>query len=167
MSPETIFLVGFMGVGKTTVGRILADRLGREFLDLDEEIQKVEGRTINDIFRAEGERYFRRVEARLLRALPRGVPQVVATGGGTIAVEANLRFIQERGVAVWLRCPLPLILERCRHSGERPLFRDRKSIEALLASRLPSYSRAAIHVDITGLTPERIAARIVDEMDRI
>jgi shikimate kinase len=161
MGEDRIFLVGFMGVGKTTVGKLLAARLSRPFIDLDDEIQRREALSINAIFQKHGEGYFRRVETRILRELAAGEPRVVATGGGTFASEANIRCIQDHGVAVWLHCQFEQILKRCEASAERPLFRDRESIEALLASRRPFYCRARLQVDSGGSTPDRIVDQII------
>ncbi|MBI4161576.1 MAG: shikimate kinase [Acidobacteria bacterium] len=163
---DRIFLVGFMGAGKTTVGTLLARRLGWSFVDIDQEIQRREGRTIREIFQTDGEAQFRRLETRILHDLPADTPQVVATGGGTITVEANLRFTQSQGLSIWLRCPLEMILQRCRDSRERPLIGGRESIAALLARREPFYRRARLHLDTAGASPEEIVDQILAAIPR-
>jgi len=157
-----IFLVGFMGAGKTTTGRALARLLGWDFLDLDEAIEAAEQRTINRIFADDGERYFRRREADILATLRGRVRAVVACGGGTYAQEENRALIDSLGVAVWIHVPLAEALARCGSEGGRPLFKDDAQAEALYASRLPSYRGARLRVEAAGLAPELIAERIAE-----
>ena len=161
-----IFLVGFMGSGKSTAGLILAKRLGCPFLDIDEEIQKSESMSIVEIFRARGESYFREVESRILRGISPEQPRVVATGGGTLTIDANCQFVESRGLTVWLRCPLDQILDRCRESTERPLFQGREQLLELYRQREPIYRRARLHVDSGNATPEQIAERILATLEQ-
>jgi shikimate kinase len=145
------FLVGFMGCGKTTVARLLARRLGWGFADLDEEVERRQGRTINQIFAESGEPYFRQVERELLEEfLERAErePLVVALGGGTFAQPANLELLRANGgVTIWLDCPLEELLRRCRGMTNRPLFRDPASFRQLYEQRLPYYQQADFRVD--------------------
>ena len=155
-----------MGSGKSTAGSSLAVRLGCPFLDIDEEIQKSESMSIVEIFRARGESYFREVESRILRGIPPGQPRVVATGGGTLTIEANFQFVESRGLTVWLRCPLDQILDRCRESTERPLFQGREQLLELYRQREPIYRRARLHVDSGNATPEQIVERILAALEQ-
>jgi shikimate kinase len=159
------FLVGFMGCGKTSVGRLLAERLGWEFLDLDEEIERRQGRTINQIFAAEGEPHFRQVERELLaEVLQRGEQQalVVALGGGTFAQPGNVELLRAKGgITFWLHCPVEELLRRCRGLNNRPLFRDPDSFRQLYEQRLPYYQRADICVDAHRSDPKMVVEEIL------
>ena len=158
--PGLVFLIGFMGAGKTTVGRHLARLMGWDFTDLDEEIVGTERRGIPQIFAQEGEVYFRRRETEFLASLRGRTRLVVACGGGTYAHEDNRRLIDQMGRAVWIRLPLEVALRRCAGGSGRPLLQDPNQAEALYRRRLPSYRAAALHVDALGLSPEEVAERI-------
>lgn len=158
--PAAIFLVGFMGVGKTTIGRALAGILGSAFLDLDDRIVADDGRPIARILEESGEPHFREAERRILAGLPRERALVVACGGGTYAHAPSQRLIDAAGTAVWLQLPIAIALERCATGEGRPLFRDPVQARALYAARLPAYRAAPLHVDVEGLTPAEAAARI-------
>ncbi len=157
---ERIVLVGFMGAGKSTVGRLVARRLAWGFEDMDSRIEARAGRTIAAIFEDEGEEAFRaleREEALLLRKLPR---RVVATGGGAFTRAETREALQERAVTVWLRCDLETALARVPHDGARPLAGNRDIMRALLAERDSTYRMADVVVDATG-APEQVAERLV------
>lgn len=159
--PDTLFLVGFMGAGKSTVGRILARLLGWDFVDLDDLIVQAEGRGIPAIFSQEGETYFRRVERGILASLRGRTRLVVACGGGTYANDESRALIDRMGRTVWLQVPLRQALARCASGGEeRPLLKTEAEAEALYRRRLSTYRSAALHVDADGLTAEEIAERI-------
>jgi shikimate kinase len=155
-----LFLVGFMGAGKTTIGRALAALVDREFLDLDEALVEIEGRSIARILQESGEAYFRERERQTLEKLRRRSRLVVACGGGTYAHEPSRRVIDAAGRAVWLQVPLAVALERCGTARDRPLLGSPEQAHALYQARLPSYRAAPLHVDVDGLTPEEAAARI-------
>lgn len=157
---DTVFLVGFMGAGKTTAGRALANLLGRVFIDLDERIVALEGRPIVSILEESGERYFRERECALLAAMERRPPTVVACGGGTYTHEPSRRVIDAAGVAVWMQLPLEVALARCGAGADRPLLRGPEQARALYHARLPAYRLAPLRVDVEGLTPEEAAERI-------
>jgi len=156
-----VYLVGFMGAGKTSVGQCLARELRYRFVDLDHEIERDTGRTIPEIFRDDGELVFRRLEARALRAVG-GQPEiVVGTGGGTLTLWENRDFVHLTGVSVWLDAPLDVMLDRCRGGEHRPLLAGRPEMEALFAERVGSYRLSDLRVDASADTPEALASRIV------
>lgn len=156
-----VFLIGFMGAGKTTAGRALGRLLGWDFVDLDDRIVEEEGRGIAQIFRDEGEAYFRRREAEILRTLRGRARLVVACGGGTYAAEACRELIDGMGRAVWLQAPMAQVLARCAVQGhDRPLLKDAAQAEALYLARLPAYRAAPLRVDAESLSPDQIAERI-------
>lgn len=152
-----LYLVGFMGSGKTTVGRLLADDLGWEFADLDDEIEAVAGATINSLFEEQGEDEFRRREHEALRTrvkmVQTGLPAVVSLGGGAFPRDENFRLISDNGISVWLDCPLTLIHRRIEGQGHRPLARDRENFERLFHARQSAYARADYRVEVRSDDP--------------
>ena len=159
-APARVVLVGFMGVGKSTVGRIVARRLHCAFEDMDRRIERRAGRTIATIFRDDGEEAFRALElaeARELATLPQ---RVIAAGGGAFARPDTRAALREGAVCVWLRCPIEALLARVQHDGSRPLAGNHDIMRALLADREPSYGMADVTVDATG-TPDEVADRVV------
>ena len=116
---KSILLTGFMGAGKSTVGRLLADQLNCEFSDLDTVIVEKEGRAISDIFAADGEGYFRDVESEVLRTLDLSVPAVIATGGGIVLRDMNRSIMRDKGVIVYLRASWPVTKSRLLYSAFR------------------------------------------------
>jgi shikimate kinase len=158
-----IFLTGFMGAGKTTVGRLLAERLGVPFVDLDPEIERQAGMSVREIFASRGEGEFRRLEREALAAALAQPDAVIATGGGTVAFEANARLIGASGLAVFLNPPFATIAARIGGRGklDRPLFQDEAQALALYRERLPAYHRADLTVDVApGEDAGEVAARI-------
>jgi shikimate kinase len=149
-----LFLVGFMGAGKSTVGRALARHLGWRFADLDEDIESDERMTIPEIFEKKGESEFRRAERAALQRrisdVSRGVPWVIAVGGGCYAQPENFDLIQNHGVTIWLDAPLDLIRARVANSTHRPLARDPAGFERLYQTRRPAYERADFRVPVAG-----------------
>jgi shikimate kinase len=161
-----VVLVGFMGVGKTEVGRRLAERLGYRFEDMDERIERRTGRTIAALFGEQGEQAFREEERREAAALARLERRVVAVGGGAFAQPRTRAVLQEGALTVWLRCDLDTALKRIPDDGTRPLAGNRAIMRALLAEREPSYRQADLAVDASGATPEEVAHRILDLIER-
>ncbi len=147
-----MFLVGFMGCGKTTVGRFLAERLEVPFVDLDEEIERAESATIPEIFERRGEVGFRATETRALADQVVKPPSVVATGGGLFTVEANRRHIEQAGgCTVFLDVPWELIERRISATAEnRPLWREPARARLLYEARLPTYRLADVVVSPGG-----------------
>ena len=144
-----VTLVGLMGVGKTTIGRRLALRLGLPFADADAEIEAASGMTVSEIFERFGEAYFREGERRVIARLVDGPPKVIATGGGAFIQPETRALILERTLAVWLDADIATLAERVKRRDTRPLLRDRDPAEVLaeLASvRNPLYAEAHIHI---------------------
>ena len=160
-----IFLVGFMGAGKTSVGRLLAGRLGARFLDLDHELVEVFGCSIADVFRTRGEAVFRAAEAEMLERLCGVQGLVVATGGGAFQSRSNRRVIEASGgISVFLDVPWEALRGRLeRDNSGRPVYRDADQARALFEARLPSYRRATVTIPLTGEeAPEVVAATVSD-----
>ena len=159
-----ITLTGFMGSGKTTVGRVLADALGCLFLDLDDLIVKKAGKTIPEIFAQDGEPAFRQLEARLLRQTVEKYAEstvVLALGGGAVTTPASATLLHEKTVCIYLRATLETLQQRL--SGEtagRPLADD--AMAGRLAAREPLYEETAhVIIDTDGLSPDEVADEII------
>lgn len=165
-----IFLTGFMGSGKTEVGRLLAARLERAFVDLDREVEAGAGATVAEIFAAEGEAGFRRREAAALRATAGLEGAIVATGGGVVAAEANRRWMREQGLVVWLDADFPVLAARLGEEERRarPLFSDLRSAERLWRERLPAYRDCdlALHVSAEE-GAEETARALAEKLERL
>lgn len=164
MTVDKIYLVGFMGAGKTTVGRRLAKRLGWRLEDLDQRIEERERRTIAEIFRDQGEPYFRAVERDTLNALRSVRDAVVATGGGTFADAENRAMMLADGTVVWLDLPFAMVLERVPRDGRRPLAADRDALEALYLSRRASYQHAHFRVESGTGRPDALVEELVHRL---
>ncbi|MGH9784183.1 MAG: shikimate kinase [Terriglobia bacterium] len=161
-----IYLVGFMGCGKTTVGTKLAQRLAWKFDDLDTRIEGEEGRTIAEIFTRAGEAAFRRKEhetlLRVLEEANQGGGRVVALGGGTFAQPQNFELLQSsKAITIWLECPVEELLLRCALLTNRPLFRDEASFRQLYDERLPYYRQASFTVETGNADPGEVVIRIL------
>ena len=146
---KPIVLVGLMGVGKSTIGRRLANRLSLPFADADHEIERAAGMSVNEIFARFGEPYFRDGERRVIARLVDGTPKVIATGGGAFINEETRALILEQALAIWLDAAPQVLAERVRRRDTRPLLRGRDPFEVLTelaAIRNPIYAEAPIHV---------------------
>jgi shikimate kinase len=137
LGPRSIVLVGMMGAGKSSIGRRLATRLAIPFVDADAEIEAAAGMTIAEIFEKHGEPEFRKGEKRVIARLLEGGPQVLATGGGAVMDADTRTLIKTRGVSVWLKADLEVLLRRTKRRAERPLA---SKIETLLPEREPFYA---------------------------
>ena len=157
LGARSIVLVGMMGAGKSSVGRRLGARLGIPFVDADTEIETAAGMSISEIFAQHGESYFRAGEARVIARLLAHGPQVVATGGGSV-MDANTRaLIRAKGISIWLKADLDVLLKRTRRRNDRPLV---DKIKDLLPVREPLYAEA----DITIQSRDEPHEMIVDEV---
>ncbi|OWK28843.1 shikimate kinase [Sphingomonas dokdonensis] len=146
---EPIVLVGLMGVGKSTVGKRLAHRLGLPFVDADNEIEEAAGMSIADIFAQFGEPYFRDGERRVIQRLIDGRPKVIATGGGAFVNDATRALILSDALAIWLDADIEVLVERVRRRDTRPLLRGKDPatvLRELAAVRNPLYAQAHIRV---------------------
>jgi shikimate kinase len=152
---DKLYLVGFMGAGKTTVARSLARRMGWRFDDIDERIETRERRAVSTIFAQNGETYFRQLERQMLYELLPERNIVVATGGGTFVDAENRAAMLTDGAVVWLDLPLTRVIERAPADGRRPLAADRVQMERLFTERQLAYSQAHLRID---------ASRPVDEI---
>ncbi|MFM8364556.1 MAG: shikimate kinase [Verrucomicrobiota bacterium] len=159
-------LVGFMGCGKSTVGRRLASLTGHRFVDTDDLIVKEQGKSIAAIFAEQGEEGFRGIEKNVIANLVGVAGVVLSTGGGAILQESNRESLKKIGVVIWLDASPDVLFERAMRSGRRPLLQTadpRASFDALLDSRRAIYeSLADIRFDSTGIQHEEVARRTLD-----
>jgi len=170
-SIDRVVLVGFMGAGKTTVGRLLADRLGWDFRDTDALVEQRLGRSVGAIFREFGEDAFRTAECEMAKQALADRETVVSTGGGWAEPEGRMESLSDTTLSVWLSAPLEEMLERVReHSAERPLLGRSDASErarSLLERRKPRYARAKMHLNTSGRDPaalaDAIARRVRDQ----
>ncbi|MBI4823232.1 MAG: shikimate kinase [Nitrospirae bacterium] len=161
---KNIVLTGFMGTGKTEVGKELSIRLGFTFIDMDEKIVKKEGMPITEIFKTHGEPYFRDIETNIIKNISKQKNVVISTGGGAVLKEENMSSLKEHGIIVWLKASPESILKRTANDSTRPLLQVNdplKKIKELLAYRTPFYEKADIMVDTEGKTPREIAEEIL------
>ena len=169
--PENIFLVGLMGAGKSTVGRILARRLGKRFVDSDHEIEKRNGVTIPVIFEIEGEDGFRRREQEVLADLAQEKDLVLSTGGGIVLKPENREVLRNHGFVVYLNARPELLAERTKHDRTRPLLNVEDPLtrlRELYAVRDPLYREVAHAVVETGRgAPQQVVQAILGEIRRI
>jgi shikimate kinase len=153
-----------MAVGKSAVGRALAKSLKRRFVDLDRVIEKSEGMKVKDIFSREGEAYFRRLEKQKLAQLLDQENQIIATGGGVVMDEDNVRLLREKSLLICLTASAEVLLKRAGTGAKRPLLKGgdrRKRIEELLKQRETSYAQAHAAIDTSDLTIGEIVEKIV------
>ncbi len=159
-----IYLIGLMGVGKSTVGKILAHELGYRFFDTDILLEKVAQKTINEIFATEGEDYFRELETKVLEQLSVYTRSAIATGGGIILKPNNWGYLRS-GLIVWLDLPVPTIVKRLAEDNTRPLLQQTdlsEKLNLLQQHRQPLYSQADLQIKIgDGDSPEQIAKEII------
>lgn len=160
-----IVLLGFMGTGKTSVGKILAAKLGWVFLDTDAMIEKEVGAPVRDIFKASGEPAFREMEAKTVGLVAMMDKAVISTGGGVPLLESNVRELERNGVTICLTATPETILERVKDEADvRPLLKDgdpSMKIRKLLSDRRAAYARAKHQVATDGLTPDQVAAKVL------
>jgi len=160
---DNVILVGFMGAGKSSVGRLLARRLGRCFVETDDMITVQEGRSIPEIFAQRGEAHFRALEEEAMRLLALKSGDVIATGGGLPCRDGRPQALRALGTVVWLRGDFDAVYERARRAGERPMLagRAREEIEALYHAREPYYRQADLAIDTTGITLDQVVSKLL------
>lgn len=158
-----IILIGMMGSGKSTVGKLLAKQIGLHFVDLDQRIVEETGLTIPQIFESKGEAYFREVESSLLRSILTGTGVVLATGGGAVLRKENFQIMLEHGKVVALSATVDDILLRVGEDRNRPLLAGdaRERIMTLMAERKDAYTSAHYTIDTSGKDPAQVSAEIL------
>ena len=163
MSKRNIVLVGFMGTGKTTVGRLLSEQTGMPLVDMDERIEAQAGKSINQIFAEEGEAAFRTMERQIARELAAQSGQIISTGGGVVLNPDNITDLKQNGLVVCLLASAQTILERLENDRTRPLLAGEKQekIIQLLETRRPLYEAIEHKIDTEGASPESITAQII------
>jgi shikimate kinase len=158
---DKLYLVGFMGAGKTSVARALGRRMGWRVEDIDQRIEGREHQRVAEIFAQRGEPYFRSIEREVLRDLLPERHAVVATGGGTFVDADNRLAMLSDGAVAWLDVPLERVIERVPADGRRPLAADRVQMEQLYSHRRAAYSQAHVRIDASRPVPE-IVERILE-----
>jgi shikimate kinase len=161
---RNIILTGFMGTGKSTVGRKLAARLGHKFVDTDLLIEREEGTSITRIFADKGEPYFREREKQMIDRVCSEGGTVIATGGGAMMSEANVARMKGSGTVICLTATPDIILERVRKNSDRPLLQEKDpftKIRTLLAARAEAYARADVAIDTSHLGVDEVVEAIV------
>jgi shikimate kinase len=164
-----IILIGFMGTGKSTIGRILAERLGYQFIDTDAKIEVEQGKTVGKIFETEGEAYFRDLEAKLAFELSANNYQVISTGGGFVLNPRNITVFKPEGTIVAFTAPARIIYERVKGDVQRPLLAAADPlarISELLLERAPFYQDADLIIETTDKKPLDLAIEIIEELTR-
>jgi len=164
---KNIVLIGFMGTGKTEVGRILSQRLGYDLLDADSIIEQEQGISITEIFQRHGEPYFRDVEADVIRRLSEKDRVIISTGGGVVLRQENMENLRKKGILVCLTASPETILKRTGNDSSRPLLQVEdplKKIKELLEFRRPYYERADLMIDTDGKSPLEVAEEIIERI---
>jgi shikimate kinase len=163
LGSRSVVLVGMMGAGKSSIGRRLAARLGIPFIDADGEIESAAGMTISEIFDKHGEPYFRAGEARVIARLLENGPQVLATGGGSLLDAQTRTLIREKGISIWLKADIEVLLKRTKRRNDRPLA---EKMRDLLPVREPLYAQADIVVQSRDEPHDNIVDEIMVQLPR-
>ena len=167
LAGRPIVLVGMMGAGKTTVGRRLASRLGRHFVDSDEEVERAANMSIAEIFAAHGEPDFRAGEARVIARLMRDTDIVLGTGGGAFINPETRGLIKAGSISVWIKADFELLFERVSRRANRPLLKTadpRATLQALIEARYPIYAEADVTVTSQDVPQDEVAGDSVDAL---
>ncbi len=167
LAGRPVVLVGMMGAGKTTVGRRLAARLGRHFVDSDEEVEKAAGMTIEDIFATRGEAEFRAGEARVVARLLRDRDLVLGTGGGAFINADTRALVKSSAISVWIKADFELLFQRVQRRSNRPLLKTanpRQTLEDLIAVRYPIYAEADVTVQSRDVPQDQVASEVMDAL---
>jgi shikimate kinase len=165
--PKTLALVGLMGVGKTTIGKRLAEHFGLPFVDADEEIERAAGQSVADIFAHYGEAAFRDGEQKVIARLLDGEQRVLATGGGALTHPKTRERLKEKAITLWLRTDIKVLARRVANKPHRPLVRDRNPIEVLKAhmeQRYPLFEMADVVVDTGDHSHARTVELVLDAL---
>lgn len=164
---KNIVLTGFMGTGKTAVGRELSRLLNMKLIDVDTEIEKSQKMTINEIFRQFGEPRFREMETEMIKQVSQNNNIIISTGGGAVLRQENMDAMRENGVIICLMATPETILKRTSNNSDRPLLQVEnplRRIKELLNYRKPFYERADVMIDTEGKTPLQIAEEIIERV---
>ena len=162
-----IVLVGMMGAGKTTVGRRLATRLGRHFVDSDEEVEKAAGMTIEDIFAAHGEADFRAGEVRVIARLLKDRDLVLGTGGGAFMNAETRALVKSSAVSVWIKADFELLFQRVQRRSNRPLLKTanpRQTLLDLIEKRYPIYAEADVTIVSRDVPQDQVATEVIEAL---
>ena len=168
MTDKNIVLVGFMGTGKSAIGKILAKRLKRRWVDVDQAIEETENRKIAEIFEKEGEAYFRRLEKEMIQTVTLGSGLVIMTGGGAVLDPANRAVLKKNGLLITLSASPEAIFQRVRKSRHRPLLKGDllTEIRRLLAEREPFYRESDCTFSTDGKTAAQVAGLIEEALQK-
>jgi shikimate kinase len=161
---KNIALIGFMAVGKSAIGRTLARKLRRRFVDLDRVIERAEGSKVREIFERKGETYFRQLEKQALTAVLEANNQVIATGGGVILDDQNIQILREKALLIGLSAEADVLLARAGDGSKRPLLQGsdrREKIADLLRQRASRYAQAHVTIDTSNLTVDQVVKKII------
>lgn len=160
-----IVLIGMMGAGKTTVGRRLAARLGRHFVDSDEEVEKAAGMTIEDIFRTHGEADFRAGEVKVIARLLKDHNIVLGTGGGAFINAETRALVKDAAISVWIKADFELLFQRVSRRSNRPLLKTanpRETLQKLIEVRYPVYAEADVTIVSRDVPQDQVASEVID-----
>ena len=160
-----IVLIGMMGAGKTTVGRRLATRLGRHFVDSDEEVEKAAGMSIEDIFASRGEADFRAGEVKVIARLLKESGMVLGTGGGAFMNADTRALIKQLAISVWIKADFDLLFQRVSRRSNRPLLKTanpRETLQKLIDARYPTYAEADITITSRDVPQDQVASEVID-----
>lgn len=167
---SNVYLIGMMGAGKTTVGKLLAEQLGYRFMDTDAVVEQVTGRSIREFFAQSGEAAFRQMESQVLAELCAYMRLTIATGGGIVLKRENWGYLRH-GIVVWLDVPVEQLQMRLEADTTRPLLQDADpaiKLQALLEQRQALYAQADVHIRYTlAETPEEVATRAIEQIKQV
>lgn len=164
---RNIFLIGFMGAGKTTVGEVLAQKIGYTCVDPDQVLEENAGTTISTIFSEYGEDYFRDLETKTLESISEGEKQVIATGGGVVIKDRNWDIMKEAGLTIYLKAPVEVLYERIKDSTHRPLLQVENPLERareLLDEREHLYQKADLIIDTESMSVDEVAQELIRDL---
>jgi shikimate kinase len=167
LAGRPLVLVGMMGAGKTTVGRLLANRLGRRFIDSDEEVEKAAGMSIEDIFRLHGESDFRAGEVKVIARLLKENAIVLGTGGGAFINPDTRALVKASAISVWIKADFDLLFARVTRRSNRPLLKTqnpRETLRSLMEARYPVYAEADVTVISRDVPQDQVATEVIEAL---